>query len=137
MVKSNPATTPQVPDVDLRLRSEQDCLSSHMANSRSVSKVALIPQRQVPQGRLVDSGGCYSVVGGGETEKPRARTPARFEHEANIARARHKPVLFLHSEQQSGGRFHSASCPCRWRPMFGAIRLRWQDGSVQSREGSQ
>lgn len=39
------------------------------------------------------------MVGGGETEKPRARTLARFEHEANIVRARHKPVLFLHGEQ--------------------------------------
>lgn len=99
MVKSNPATTPQVPDVDLRLRSEQDRLPFHTANSRNVSKVALIPQPQVPQGRVADSGGCYDVVGGDETEKPRAMIPARLEHEANISRARYKPVLFLHSEQ--------------------------------------
>ena len=58
-----------------------------MANSRNVSKVALIPRPQVPQGRVVDSGGCYNVVGAGETEKPRARSPAHFEHEANIVRA--------------------------------------------------
>ena len=82
MVRSNVATDPQVPDVDLRLRSEQDCLSFHMANSRNVSKVALIPRPQVPQGRVVDSGGCYNVVGAGETEKPReaSRSPAHFEH---------------------------------------------------------
>lgn len=60
MVKSNPATTPQVPDVDLRLRSEgRNRLPFHMANSRNVSKVALIPQPQVPQGKVADSGGCY------------------------------------------------------------------------------
>lgn len=87
MVRSNLATAPQVPDVDLRLGSEQDRLSFHMANSRNVSKVALIPQPQVPRGRVVDSGGCYNVVGAGETEKPRARSLAGFEHEANIVRA--------------------------------------------------
>lgn len=83
MVRSNLATASQVPDVDLRLRSEQDRLSFHMAN-RNVSKVALIPR---PQGRVVDSGGCYNVVGAGGTEASRARSPAHFEHEANIVRA--------------------------------------------------
>lgn len=100
MGRSNPATTPQVPEVDLKFRPEQDRLLLHRANSRTVSKVALIPLPQVPQGRVVDPRGCYNVVGCGEVEKLRAKAPALFEHEANtVIGTKHASPLPAKSEQ--------------------------------------